>query len=256
MEKDRASAFCPAKATARWSPVDREPTGPGRDSLDSTQRCALEIFAAGVSPSVHLLAPTAGLGGAGCLAEDLAHVPGRTQRAPATAVERVVRGWQFCSGQKGGDKVGKTKRGKGTKWMVVVDGAGVPLGKHLDSASPAEVQLAEKTLAAIRVPTRGRPRQKPERMIGDKAYDSDPLRTRLRHRGIELIAPHKRNRVRPPTQDGRALRRYRRRWIVERTLAWLGNFRRLVVRWDRSATIYQAFFHIACLMIVLRRVVQ
>ena len=140
--------------------------------------------------------------------------------------------------------------------MVVVDGAGVPLGKHLDSASPAEVKLAEKTLAAIRVPTRGRPRQKPERMIGDKAYDSDPLRTRLRHRGIALIAPHKRNRVRPPTQDGRALRRYRRRWIVERTIAWLGNFRRLVVRWDRSATIYQAFFHIACLMIVLRRVVQ
>jgi transposase len=171
-------------------------------------------------------------------------------------VERIVRGRQFCSGQKGGDKVGKTKRGKGTKWMVVVDGAGVPLGKHLDSASPAEVKLAEKTLAAIRVPTRGRPRQKPERMIGDKAYDSDPLRKRLHRRGIELIAPHKRNRVRPPTQDGRALRRYRHRWIVERTIAWLGNFRRLVIRWDRSATIYQAFFHIACLMIVLRRVVQ
>jgi transposase len=256
MEKDRASASCPAKATARWSPVEFEPAGVGGDSLDSTQRCALEVFAEAVSPSVHLLAPTAGLGGAGHLVEDLAHVSGRTERAPAIEVERIVRGWQFCSGQKGGSKVGKTKRGKGTKWMVVVDGAGVPLGKHLDSASPAEVKLAEKTLAAIRVPTRGRPRQKPERMIGDKAYDSDPLRTRLRRRGIELIAPHKRNRVRPPTQDGRALRRYRRRWIVERTIAWLGNFRRLVVRWDRSATIYQAFFHIACLMIVLRRVVQ
>jgi len=47
-----------------------------------------------------------------------------------------------------------------------------------------------------------------------------------------------------------------KRWIVERTNAWLGNFRRLVVRYDRSLTIYRAFFHIACFMIVLRRVVQ
>ena len=259
MEKDRASASWAAKATARRSPVDREPAGVGGDSLDSAQRGALEVFAEGVSPSLDLLAQTAGLGGAGHLVEDLARVSGRTRRAPAIEVERIVRGRQFCSGQKGGEKVGKTKRGKGTKWMVVVDGAGVPLGKHLDSASPAEVKLAEKTLAAIRVPHRsrpGRPRQKPARVIGDKAYDSDPLRQRLRRRGIQLIAPHRSGRVRPPTQDGRALRRYRHRWIVERTIAWLGNFRRLVVRWERSATVYQAFFHIACLMIVLRRVVQ
>ena len=113
--------------------------------------------------------------------------------------------------------------------------------------------------ASIRVGWRhraARPRQKPVRVIADKAYDSDPLRKRLRQRGIELICPHKKNRVRPATQDGRALRRYRRRWIVERTIGWLGNFRRLVVRYDRSLTIYRAFFHIACFMIVLRRVVQ
>ena len=141
----------------------------------------------------------------------------------------------------------------------LVDGRGVPLGNYLHSASPAEVKLAETTLAAIRVGRShhaGRPRQKPLRVIADKAYDSDPLRKRLRQRGIELICPHKINRVRPATQDGRALRRYRRRWIVERTNAWLGNFRRLVVRYDRSLTIYGAFFHIACFMIVLRRVVQ
>lgn len=93
-------------------------------------------------------------------------------------------------------------------------------------------------------------------MIADKGYDSDPLRGRLARRNIELIAPHRRGRRKPPTQDGRSLRRYRRRWIVERTFAWLGNNRRLVVRWDRSLTIYNAFFHIACFMIVLRRVVQ
>ncbi len=95
--------------------------------------------------------------------------------------------------------------------MVVVDGRGLPLGNYLPSASPVEVRLAETTLAAIRVGRThraGRPRQKPVRVIADKAYDSDPLRTRLQRRGIELICPHKKNRVRPATQDGRALRRY------------------------------------------------
>jgi len=140
--------------------------------------------------------------------------------------------------------------------MVVVDGQGIPLGNYLGSASPAEVKLAEITLAAVRVPNpkqRGRPRQKPKRLIADKAYDSDSLRHRLRKRGIELISPHKAGRVRPATQDGRPLRRYRKRWKMERTNAWLGNFRHLAIRYDRKLSIYQAFFHIACFMIVLRR---
>ena len=143
--------------------------------------------------------------------------------------------------------------------MVVVDGAGVPLGNHLHAASPSEVRLVAATLAAVRVGRRhhaGRPRQKPLRLIADRGYDSDPLRKQLAERGIELIAPHRKNRRKPATQDGRALRRYRRRWTVERTFAWFGNFRRLVVRYDRSLTIYQAFFHIACFMIVLRRVLK
>jgi transposase len=163
-------------------------------------------------------------------------------------------GRQFCSRQKGGDAVGKTKRGKGTKWMVVVDGQGIPLGSTLHSASPAEVTLVEGTLAVISVPRQhgGRPRQKPERVIADRAYDSDPLRARLRARGIELVCPHRKSRRKPPTQDGRALRRYRKRWKVERTFAWLGNFRRLVVRYERHLLMYQAFFRIACLLITLR----
>jgi transposase len=141
----------------------------------------------------------------------------------------------------------------------LVDGAGIPLGDHLHAASPSEVRLAQVTLQSIRVGRRhrpGRPRQKPERLIADRGYDSDPLRQQLARRGIELIVPHRRNRRKPPTQDGRALRRYKRRWTVERTFAWLGNFRRLVVRYDRSLTIYRAFFHIACFMIVLRRVLK
>ena len=142
--------------------------------------------------------------------------------------------------------------------MVVVDGQGVPLGKQLYSASPNEVRLAEETLASIRVTRRhrgGRPRQKPSFVIADRAYDSDPLRQRLAARGIALVAPHRWNRSKARMQDGRALRRYRRLWKVER-LPWLGNFRRLVVHYDRSITIDEAFFHIACFMITLRKVLK
>ena len=141
----------------------------------------------------------------------------------------------------------------------MVDDQGLPLGNHLHSASPSEVKLVAATLAAIRVGRRhqaGRPRQKPHRLIGDRGYDSDRLRRELAQRDIDLIAPHRQNRCKPPMQDGRALRRYRRRWKVERTFAWLGNLRRLVLRYDRSPTIYQAFFHIGCFMIVLRRVLK
>jgi transposase len=139
--------------------------------------------------------------------------------------------------------------------MVVVDGQGIPLGNLLDSASPAEVTLLEPTLDTIAVPRNGpgRPRKNPERVIYDKACDSDPLRKQLAKRGIELICPHRRHRVTPPLQDGRKLRRYKRRWNVERTFAWFGNFRRLVVRWEVNIAMYQAFFHVACLLITLRQ---
>lgn len=167
----------------------------------------------------------------------------------------MLRRWQLRSGQKRGLCVGKTKRGKGTKWMVVASGQGIPLAAHLDSASPGEATLIETTLATVSVPPKRPecPRSKPVRLIYDRAADSDPLRQRLKARGIELICRHRSNRIKPKTQDGRKLRRYKRRWKMERLFAWLGNFRRLVVRWDRDLRSYRAFFHMACLLITLRQ---
>jgi transposase len=138
--------------------------------------------------------------------------------------------------------------------MVVVDGAGVPLGSQLTSAAPAEVKLAGSTLDAVSVPRRGggRPKKRPERVIADRAYDSDPLRDQLARRQMQLIAPHRKNRRAASRNDGRTLRRYRKRWKVERTFAWLGNYRRLVVRYDRNLKMYRAFFHVACALITLR----
>jgi transposase len=166
---------------------------------------------------------------------------------------RDLLGRQFRPGEKGGAAVGKTKRGKGTKWMVLVDGQGLPLGVRLESASPAEVTLAEATLAEVRVPRpNGRPRQKPERVIADRGYDSDPLRQRLKRQGIELIAPYRKNNKERQYEDGRKLRRYLRRWIVERTNAWLGQSRRLLVRHEHLLATYRAFFYLACFWITLR----
>ena len=129
----------------------------------------------------------------------------------------------------------------------MVDGEGVPLGSTITSASPAEVKLIEPLLEL----TYGK--SKIKRLIYDKAADSDPLRLSLKARCIDLICPHRSNRKKPALQDGRKLQRYRRRWKVERTFAWIGNFRRLVVRWERSVMMYRAFFHIACLWITLRK---
>jgi len=137
---------------------------------------------------------------------------------------------------------------------VVVDGQGVPLGKLLESASPAEAKLLSRTLAAVRVPRagRGRPRSRLRRVIADKGYASDRARRELQRRGTELICPHRKNRRRPPLQDGRKLRRYRKRWKVERAFAWLGNYRRLVVRYEHKFQMDSAFFHVACLIITFR----
>jgi transposase len=67
-----------------------------------------------------------------------------------------------------------------------------------------------------------------------------------------LISPHRHGRKKPSLNDGRELRRYRKRYKVERTFAWLGNFRRLLVRYDHDIKMYEAFFHLACLVITLR----
>lgn len=106
--------------------------------------------------------------------------------------------------------------------------------------------LVEPTLAACFAP------KLPEKLIADRAYDSDPLDALLAVQGIELLAPHRSNRRKPRTQDGRKLRRYKRRWKIERLFAWLGNFRRLVVRYERHLVNYLGFVQLGCIIVLLR----
>ena len=131
--------------------------------------------------------------------------------------------------------------------MAVADSAGLPVAVSVGSASPHEVTHVDATLAGRFID------ELPERLIGDRAYDSDPLDECMADQGIEMIAPHERNRRKPKTQDGRSLRRYRRRWMVERLFAWLQNFRRLITRHEYRMENYLGFVHLGCIVILMRQ---
>ena len=130
--------------------------------------------------------------------------------------------------------------------MAICDRHGLPLAVHVASASPYEPHLVPATLDARFL------RELPTRLIGDRGYDSDGLDTTLRNRyQIEMIAPNRSHR-RIRTQDGRALRRYRRRWKIERLFAWLHNSRRLVTRWEYHVSNFLGMLQLACARILLR----
>lgn len=111
--------------------------------------------------------------------------------------------------------MGKTKRGKDTKVMAVADSTGLPIAIHTTTASPHEVTLVTDTLTESFVD------ELPERLIGDRAYDSDPLDEEFATAEIEMISLHQKKRKKPQSQDKRALRHYRRRWKTEQLFDWL-----------------------------------
>jgi transposase len=171
-----------------------------------------------------------------------------------------LSGRELCSRKKGGSGIGKTKVGKGSKVMLVVDGNGLPIGLHLASAQPHEITLAAQTLKTIRVPQkRGRPRTRPQALAADKAYDSRPFRAELRQRGIQVAIPTFERRKRKQPKRGRPIQAgplYQSRWKVERSFAWMDNCRRLVVRWERSLHIYKAFCLVALILWSVNRILK
>jgi len=130
--------------------------------------------------------------------------------------------------------------------MAIADRSGLPVACGIASASPHEVTLVEETLDARFT------KALPEKLIGDKAYDSNKLDAVLARRGVEMIAPHNPTHT-TKTQDGRPLRRYRRRWKVERLFAWLLRFRRIHTRYEHKAQNFLTFLKFGCLVILLRQ---
>jgi len=130
--------------------------------------------------------------------------------------------------------------------MAIADSHGLPVSVSTHEASRHEVKLVEKTLSKRFI------KAKPKKMIGDKAYDSDKLDKAMKAQKVKMIAPHKENRKSKPTQDGRELRRYKRRWKVERLFAWIQNFRRCNTRYEYYEANFLGFVQLACIIILIR----
>lgn len=153
----------------------------------------------------------------------------------------------FAAAKGGGDQMAPTKRGKGVKITAIVDRHGLTLAVSTHAANHHKVTLVQLCFEFYMIEA------KPEYLIGDNTCDCDPLDADLRKDGIEMIAPHKSNRVRARTQDGRWLHRYQRRWIVERFFAWIQWQRRLLVRWEYYSANFLGFVQLACIAMLLKQ---
>lgn len=148
----------------------------------------------------------------------------------------------------GGDDTGPspTDRGKlGTKHHVLTDAQGVPLAATVTAANVPDVKELLPLVDAV-PPVAGkvgRPRQRPEELYADRAYDSEPHREELRRRGIDPEIPHRR------TEHGSGLGIYR--WVVERTQGWLHSFRKLRLRTDTDGPMHKAFVTLASALICM-----
>jgi len=134
------------------------------------------------------------------------------------------------------------------KLEVVTDARGLPLGMAVAAANVSEQALLVPALddVPVAVPD-GTP------VIADKGHDSDPLRDDLEAEGFVPVIPHRRNRVKPPRADGRRLRRYRHRWVVERTNAWLHCYRGLAMRWAYYPFMYVGLVYLSFIHLALQR---
>lgn len=235
---------------SRWerSSSSQRSRYPQRNTVGIKNRSTLERYSKPISTVPNMPSPIPVLDTDRHIQFNTGYLGQRFERTRKDRHNRMLHRWHLCQREKRGLSVGKTKRGKGSKIMAIADRAGLPISISITSASPHEVTLVESSIRSLWID------ETPHRLIGDKAYDSDKLDDKLREEySIELIAPHRTNRRNAPTQDGRVLRRYCRRWRVERLFAWLHNFRRIVVRYEYHALNYMSMVMLGCIIILLRQ---
>lgn len=245
---DFTGADSPAQTSARWERTSASgyASGTERCFVDSRHGSAVAGVAEEIPAVPNLPSAISVLGSlrsTGEGAEETGEIV--ACRRPAESGGSLHRR-DVCSREKRGLGVGPTKRGKGTKITAITVGDSIPIAVSVQAASPHESQLVEEALGHSFLD------ELPERLIGDKAYDSDGLDRQMQERyGIEVIAPHRGNR-KEPTQDGRSLRRYRRRWTVERLFAWLQVYRRLATRWEYHIENFFGMVRLGCMKVMLR----
>lgn len=157
---------------------------------------------------------------------------------------------QSCAGQKGGSETGPSpvdRARNGSKHHLLVDATGLPLAWTVTGGNRHDVTqlipLLDRVPAVRGKP--GRPRRRPDRLAADRGYDYDKYRRELRRRGIRPEI------ARRQTAHGSGLGRYR--WVVERTFAWLHQFKRLLVRYDRRHDMHEAMLALGCCLVCFRR---
>jgi transposase len=159
---------------------------------------------------------------------------------------RLVEGRGGLGVGAGGARGAKTgpnptdRRKLGSKHHVITEAQGIPLAAILTGATAHDVTQLLPLVDAIPAGRgqRGRPRHRPDCVQGDRGYDSEPHREGLRARGIEPVLAQR------GTLHGSGLGVYR--WVVERTLSWLHQCRRLRIRYERRPEIHEAFLTIGC----------
>ena len=236
----------------RGTPLGSPPTRIEGDLVRAQERNRLGRRAQGVGLfGSHRLAPIARLATAGSLGE----AASRTAQSPGgEGPDRLVPSvhrWLVRSGPKRGAQTGPnpTDRAKtGTKRHLVTEKKGIPLVAALTGANVHDVKVALAVVQAIPPiqGRRGRPRRRPQRLYGDKGYDSNPLRQALREMGIQPEIARRRTKDR--------LGKYR--WVVERAFSWINQFRRLRIRYERLAEIHLAFLYLGCAVICWRKLIQ
>jgi transposase len=191
------------------------------------------------------LAATARLAAGGCLGPDprdaLGPSAGHRPDGLVAGLDRFVLRARGAWWKKTGPN--PTDRGKsGSKHHLLTDAQGIVLAAEVTAANVHDVRQLLPLVNAVPPirGKRGRPRRRPRRVHGDRAYDSRSHRRELRRLGIEPVLA-KRN-----TEHGSGLGQYR--WVVERTIAWLHQFRRLRVRYERRDDIHQAFLTIGSIV--------
>lgn len=118
----------------------------------------------------------------------------------------------------------------------------------ISSASPHEVKLIEPLVATAPALV-----DQATRLVYDKAADSEPLRRRLKSWGLRLIHPFIKRRNQPERKlSRRDQQHYSHRWKIERTFAWLKNFRRLTSRWEYHGHLHLGFWQLGCLITILK----